>query len=117
MPKLFHPRLWQGSVLCLLILFSGTSCTSTTDKSDAKAVARAFVSAVADGNAEQASQYVAQEERADFLAAMKRGMPDIPAGYEITVNIKGDTADVTTDDPSSLEFELIRRNDEWAVIK
>ena len=48
---------------------------------------------------------------------MKRGMPDIPTGYDITVSIDGDTARASTDGASSLEDELIRRNDEWAVIK
>ncbi len=96
------------------------------DPSDPEAVARAFIIAMVNNNAQEAAQYVIPEEREQLEEAMEKGMPPLPNDPEIKVKVKSDgiQADVfvlNAKPPSSggppFGLDMRLSNGSWWIVK
>lgn len=98
----------------------------STDTSGPEAVAKAFIIAMANNNAQEAAQYVIPEERDELKKEMEKGMPRLPGDPEIKVKVKSDgiQADVfvlNAKPPSSggppFGLDMKLSNGKWWIVK
>lgn len=67
---------------------SGSKKNPTTDLSDAEVVAKAFITALANQNVDEAAKYIIPEERDEFKEALKEGMPPLPKDPKVQIQLK-----------------------------
>ena len=122
-------KLSSGSAFGHLLLVSGGNDKMKpllVDRSDSEAVAKAFVTAIANKNVQEAMQYVIPEERIEFSKELKKGVPRLPQKPEIEVRVKkgGVRADVVITNskpvrpgspPFGLDMKLI--DGKWWIVK
>lgn len=95
------------------------------DISDAKILAKAFITALANKNVREAAQYIIQEEREEMTKELENGIPPLPKNPEVEIRIKDDgiQADVTiinaekakSGRPIGLDMKL--SNGKWWIVK
>lgn len=98
----------------------------STDTSNPEVVARAFIIAIANNDAQKAAQYIIPEERDEMKKEMEIAMPPLPSNPEIKVKVKngGIQADVSVlnakpplsgGPPFGLDMRL--SNGKWWIVK
>jgi hypothetical protein len=96
------------------------------DKSDPKAVARAFIIAVANKNIENALEYILPEQRIELAKELKKGLPVLPKNPEIEFKIKEDgiRADVAILNAKPIKaggppmgLDMVFKDKKWWIVK
>ena len=99
---------------------------SEIDKSDPKAVARAFIIAIANKNIEQAIEFILPEQRPELLKELKSGFPVLPKNPEIEFKIKEDgiRADVAILNAKPIKaggppmgLDMVLKDKKWWIVK
>ncbi len=104
---------------------SGGKKNPATDLSDPEAVAKAFITALANKNVAEAAKYIIPEERDELKKELKKGMPPLPKDPKVQIQLKenGTRADVSllnaqkpaSGPPIGLDMKL--SNGKWWIVK
>lgn len=104
---------------------SGGKKNPATDPPDPEVVAKAFITALANQNVDEAAKYIIPEERDELKEALKKGMPPLPKDPKIQIKIKdnGIQADVSllnAQKPASgppFGFDMKFSEGKWWIVK
>lgn len=84
------------------------------DQTNPQEVAEEFYGAIAQGDVQAASQWVAPEQQADFLASMEGVTPQLPEDYEVVVFAQGDHAEASIAG-APIEVDMQMREGLWWI--
>lgn len=104
---------------------SGDKETPATDPSGPEVVAKAFITALANKNVDEAAKYIIPEERDEFKRELQEGLPPLPKDPKVKIQLKenGTRADVSvlnaqkpaSGPPIGLDMKL--SNGKWWIVK
>lgn len=114
-----------ASMIVYCIADETSAKTPPTDTSDPEAVAKAFITALANTNVQEAALFILPEERGELTKELQKGLPPLPSDPKIRVRVKKDgvRADVSilnakrpkSGPPLGLDMKLVKGK--WWIVK